>query len=381
MKPKLPKLSFVFGTRPEAIKLAPVILAARKIEGLQLEVCVTGQHRQMLDPILDFFEIKPEYDFNIMQPDQSLTAITTTVIEKVSGYLNYSKPDYVIVQGDTTTVLATGIAAFYNNVKIAHVEAGLRTWNLKSPYPEEMNRVLVSKIAQIHFTPTELGKENLVKENVHNNIIVTGNTVIDALLLATQKLKAGTNRIKSLCDGFFDDNKKIVLITGHRRENLGAAFESICKAILELSIQNPEVKFVYPVHLNPKVQEPVVRYLGNQSNIFLIAPLDYPDFVYLMTRSYLILSDSGGVQEEAPSLGKPVLVMRNNTERPEGIEAGVVMLVGTDREKITSSVQMLLGNTEVYNRMASSKNPYGDGTASEKILKFLINYFNENSCN
>ncbi len=377
MEKQLPKLSFVFGTRPEAIKLAPIILAAQNIKGLRTEVCVTGQHRQMLDIILNFFGIKPSVDFNIMQPNQSLTAITTTIIEKASNYLSNSKPDYVVVQGDTSTVLATSIAAFYNNIKIAHVEAGLRTWDLTSPYPEEMNRVLVSKIADVHFSPTLLGKENLHKENVFKNVVVTGNTVIDALLVANDKLKANPPAVHSLPEYFFEKNNRIVLITAHRRESFGEGFESICQAILHLAIMYPEVKFVYPVHLNPKVQESVFRSLNNQPNIFLIAPLDYPEFVYMMNKSYLILSDSGGVQEEAPSLGKPVLVMRNNTERPEGIDAGVIKLVGTDKNNIISNVQLLLENPEAYNKMASGKNPYGDGTATVKILNFLISHFNE----
>lgn len=381
MPKKLPKLSFVFGTRPEAIKLAPIILAARKISGLELEVCVTGQHREMLDIILTFFSIEPTLDLNVMRSNQSLTSLTATVIQEVSKYLQKSQPDYVFVQGDTTSVLATGISAFYNKVKVAHVEAGLRTWDMTSPYPEEMNRVVVSKIADFHFAPTELAKQNLIKENVTKNILVTGNTVIDALLLTAEKLKSTPPQMRALPEGFFASDNKIILITGHRRESFGEAFESICTAIYKLAIGNPEIDFIYPVHLNPNVQEPVFRILKNQKNVWLIPPLDYPEFIYLMSKSYLILSDSGGVQEEAPTLGKPVLVMRENTERPEGIEAGVVKLVGTDEKNIISNVQNLIDNTEEYLKMATCKNPYGDGTASVKILEHIINHYNENYSN
>ena len=381
MPKKLPKLSFVFGTRPEAIKLAPIILAARKISGLELEVCVTGQHREMLDIILTFFSIEPTLDLNVMRSNQSLTSLTATVIQEVSKYLQKSQPDYVFVQGDTTSVLATGISAFYNKVKVAHVEAGLRTWDMTSPYPEEMNRVVVSKIADFHFAPTELAKQNLIKENVTKNILVTGNTVIDALLLTAEKLKSTPPQMRALPEGFFASDNKIILITGHRRESFGEAFESICTAIYKLAMGNPEIDFIYPVHLNPNVQEPVFRILKNQKNVWLIPPLDYPEFIYLMSKSYLILSDSGGVQEEAPTLGKPVLVMRENTERPEGIEAGVVKLVGTDEKNIISNVQNLIDNTEEYLKMATCKNPYGDGTASVKILEHIINHYNENYSN
>ncbi len=377
----LPKISFVFGTRPEAIKLAPIIIVAQKSKQFQIEICVTGQHKQMLTPILDFFSIQPTVNFNLMNPGETMADSLGNMVKVISDYLKNSNPDYVIIQGDTTSVLATALAAFYNKIKIVHVEAGLRTWDLASPFPEEMNRVLVSKIADLHFAPTKLSKNNLKKENLKNNIKITGNTVIDALVMALKLIKKTKPSYKNLPGDFFDRKQKMILITGHRRESFGESFESICNAILELALKNKNVNFVYPVHLNPNVQEPVFRILQNQLNIWLIEPLEYPSFIYLMSKSYLILSDSGGVQEEAPTLGKPVLVMRKNTERPEGLKAGVVKLVGTNKSSIIKNVQNLLDKKNIYRKMSKGGNPYGDGKSAKRILDYIAKHFNENTDN
>jgi UDP-N-acetylglucosamine 2-epimerase (non-hydrolysing) len=370
------KISLIFGTRPEAIKLAPIILLLKSDKRFDVEVCVTAQHRSMLDQVLQIFNINPDVDLNIMKPNQSLAEITSNAIKSIDGYLAASKPDIVLVQGDTTTVLAASLASFYHKIPVGHVEAGLRTHNKYSPFPEEINRVTTTHIAELHFAPTELSKQNLLRETIsEDKIFITGNTVIDALLIAKEKVKNSPPNIDGLSEEIMDGNGPIVLITGHRRENFGGGFESMCSAILELSKKFRDHRFIYPVHLNPNVREPVFRLLGTQSNISLIEPLSYLPFVRLMLRSKLILTDSGGIQEEAPTFGIPVLVMRDTTERPEGVTAGTVKLVGTEKEKIVSTVSDLLSNSASYNAMASSANPYGDGKASLRIIQHLAEYF------
>ncbi len=370
------KLSFIFGTRPEAIKLAPLILQFKNTTDYDVNVCVTAQHREMLDQVLEIFEIIPDVDLNLMQPNQTLSKLTAKVITAIDEYLDDYKPDLIFVQGDTTTVFAVSLVAFYKKIKIAHVEAGLRTWNKYSPFPEEINRVLTSRLADFHFAPTQTSKNNLLKEGLPDeNIYITGNTVIDALFLAKEKIEENFPEIPGLESGIFGDGNKNVLITGHRRENFGEGFEAICKAISDLSAEFPEVNFIYPVHLNPNVQEPVKKYLSHQKNIHLINPLSYLPFVAAMYKSDIVLTDSGGVQEEAPSFGKPVLVMRENTERPEAVTAGTVKLVGTDSNKIFSEVKTLLTDPVAYEKMANAVNPYGDGLASKRIVKIISDYF------
>jgi len=370
------KISLIFGTRPEAIKLAPIILLLKKDPRFNVEVCVTAQHRSMLDQVLQIFNITPDVDLNIMKPNQSLAEITSNAIKSIDGYLANSKPDIVLVQGDTTTVFAASLASFYHKIPVGHVEAGLRTHNKYSPFPEEINRVMTTHIAELHFAPTELSKENLLRETVpQEKIFVTGNTVIDALLIAREKVKNTPPVIDGLSEEILNGTNPIVLITGHRRENFGGGFESMCNAIADLSKKFPDHRFIYPVHLNPNVREPVFRLIGNSANISLIEPLSYLPFVRLMLRSKLILTDSGGIQEEAPTFGIPVLVMRDTTERPEGNASGTVKLVGTEREKIVSTVSDLLLNTSAYDAMASSANPYGDGKASLRIIQHLAEYF------
>lgn len=372
------KISIIFGTRPEAIKLCPLVLELKKYQTeVNCQVCVTGQHRQMLDQVLDVFGIKPDCDLNLMQPNQTLGVLTARAIEKLDVYFAETIPDIVVVQGDTTTVLAGAMAAFYHKIPVAHVEAGLRTGNMLSPYPEEANRVLTTRLATWHFCPTETSRQNLLKEGVlEENIYVTGNTVIDALHWALEHTKDMTISISGLTDEFVENlsNKRMVLITGHRRENFGDGFRHICKAIVTLAKQFPDVEFVYPVHLNPNVQQPVNEIIGkeNLGNIHLIQPLEYLPFLHLMSKSYLILTDSGGVQEEAPSLGKPVLVMRDTTERPEAVMAGTVRLVGSDRDRIVSACHELLTDHVVYQRMANAVNPYGDGMAVPRIIDVLL---------
>jgi UDP-N-acetylglucosamine 2-epimerase (non-hydrolysing) len=370
------KVSFVFGTRPEAIKLCPLILELGKHPEFQTHVCVTGQHRQMLDQVLDVFEVVPDVDLRLMQPGQTLAELTTRAIAAVDGYLGESSPDLVIVQGDTTTSLCAALAAFYRRIAVGHVEAGLRTWNKLSPFPEEINRVMISRIADLHFAPTPWAERNLLREGVEGDrIFVTGNTVIDALLIAVEKVRRNPPRIPGLPSHLMNGGSHLplVLITGHRRENFGDGFGRICHAILELSDRFRDVAFVYPVHLNPNVRRPVFDILSGQSNVYLIDPLAYLPFVALMDRSRIILTDSGGVQEEAPALGKPVLVMRDTTERPEAVEAGVVKLVGTDRKKIVDEVATLLVDDRAYAAMANAVNPYGDGKACHRIVAALGN--------
>ena len=377
------KILLVFGTRPEAIKMAPLVHEFKKYpEDFQTIVCVTGQHREMLDQVLELFQIVPDYDLNIMKPNQDLYDVTSRILLGMRDVLKEVKPDVVFVHGDTTTSTASALAAFYQQIPVAHVEAGLRTGNIYSPWPEEMNRLITGRIAAYNFSPTPLSKQNLLKENVaESTITVTGNTVIDALQWVVKKIESETElssalQAELLSMGYdtnrLADGKRLVLITGHRRENFGEGFLNICHAIKTLSEQYPDVDFVYPMHLNPNVRKPVMDILGdNTSNIFLIEPLQYLQFVYLMEKSYLILTDSGGVQEEAPGLGKPVLVMRDTTERPEAVEAGTVLLVGTNRDKIEQGVSNLLEDNALYTKMSEAINPYGDGLACGRIIEVM----------
>lgn len=367
------KVLTVFGTRPEAIKMAPVVHAIARAEGIDSKVCVTAQHRQMLDQVLELFDIKPDFDLDLMRPGQDLTDITSNVLLGMRTVFKKWRPDWVLVHGDTTTTLATSLAAYYEKIAVGHVEAGLRTGNIYSPWPEEMNRRIAGAISGVHFAPTETAKANLLREGYSaSNIIVTGNTVIDALLDVVQRVRNDSTLVAELERRFpfLDKTKKLILVTGHRRENFGDGFLNICAALAELS-KREDVQIVYPVHLNPNVQEPVNRLLNKKSNIHLIAPQDYLPFVYLMDKAYLLLTDSGGIQEEAPSLGKPVLVMRDTTERPEAISAGTVKLVGTDRIKILNEVVRLLEDSSEYKRMSHAHNPFGDGRAANKIVTFL----------
>ena len=371
------KILFVFGTRPEAIKMAPVIKAFKDEKIFDTKVCVTGQHRQMLDQVLDIFDIKPDYDLNIMELGQDLFDITANVLSGMKNVLSEYSPDLVLVHGDTSTTSATAIAAFYQKIKVGHIEAGLRTGNIYSPWPEEVNRQISGVIANYHFAPTSTSMENLLKENKNKeNILVTGNTVIDALFLVLDKIekdaKLKNTILKSISDQYrFNSDKKIILVTGHRRENFGEGFTNICKALKKIADDNHDVDIVYPVHLNPNVQKPVKNILSNSKNIYLINPLSYENFIYLMSKSYFIITDSGGVQEEAPSLGKPVLVLRNTTERPEALEAGTVKLVGTNFEAIVNESQKFLDDEKEYKKMSKAHNPYGDGSASRRIVNFF----------
>ncbi|WMT15020.1 non-hydrolyzing UDP-N-acetylglucosamine 2-epimerase [Serratia fonticola] len=370
------KVLTVFGTRPEAIKMAPLVHALAQDDAFESRVCVTAQHREMLDQVLRLFEIVPDYDLNIMKPGQGLSEITCRILEGIKGVLEDFKPDVVLVHGDTTTTMATSLAAFYQRIPVGHVEAGLRTGNLYSPWPEEANRKLTGHLAMYHFSPTENSRQNLLRESLRDDhIFVTGNTVIDALLWVRDRIMHNSELRSSLDQRypFLDANKKLILVTGHRRESFGGGFERICSALAEIALQHPDVQVVYPVHLNPNVSEPVNRILKGIDNIILIDPQDYLPFVYLMTRSYLILTDSGGIQEEAPSLGKPVLVMRDTTERPEAVDAGTVQLVGTDVAKIVDAVTRLLTDEGEYHAMSRAHNPYGDGHACQRILEALKN--------
>ncbi|GIT98087.1 non-hydrolyzing UDP-N-acetylglucosamine 2-epimerase [Sulfurovum sp. TSL1] len=373
------KVLLVFGTRPEAIKMAPLILAFQKhSQDLEAKVCVTAQHREMLDQVFDIFDITPNFDLNIMKAGQDLYDITSNILLGMKEVLKEYQPDILFVHGDTTTTLTAALSAFYQKIPVAHVEAGLRTGDIYSPWPEEANRKLTSQITKYHFAPTETSKDNLLKENIDkNNIHVTGNTVIDALFWVLEKIEKDENLklalTKTIKSDFsaFENEERLVLITGHRRENFGQGFLDICSAIKMLAEEHPDVNFVYPVHLNPNVQKPVLELLSGIHNIYLIAPLDYEPFVYLMSKSYLILTDSGGIQEEAPSLGKPVLVMRNTTERPEALEAGTVKLVGTDPLTIVDKVNKLLNDKVLYENMSQAHNPYGDGKACYRIVNLI----------
>lgn len=368
------KVLTVFGTRPEAIKMAPLALQLAEDDRFESRVCVTAQHREMLDQVLGLFELKPDYDLNLMKPGQDLNDITCGILQGLKSVLADFKPDMVLVHGDTATTFATSLSAYYQQIPVGHVEAGLRTGNLYSPWPEEANRKLTGALAAKHFAPTETSRQNLLKENIDPaNIHVTGNTVIDALFEVVRKLEKGPlgDELRARFD-FLKDDKRLVLVTGHRRESFGEGFENICRALAETAKAHPDVQIVYPVHLNPNVREPVNRLLAGVDNITLIEPQDYLPFVYLMNRAHIILTDSGGIQEEAPSLGKPVLVMRNTTERPEAVQAGTVKLVGTSVDVITSELTKLLDQPELYSAMSYAHNPYGDGNACKRILDALV---------
>lgn len=371
------KILTVFGTRPEAIKMAPLVHALACNPAIESKVCVTAQHREMLDQVLALFEITPDYDLDIMKPGQDMTAVTASILVGMQDVLKQFQPDYVLVHGDTATTFAAALAAYYQKIPVGHVEAGLRTGDLYSPWPEEANRKLTGALAQIHFAPTDTSKANLLKEGVPaDSIVVTGNTVIDALLAVKKKIDTDTALRERLESEFpyLQAARRLILITGHRRESFGAGFERICESIAAAAKEFPDTDFVYPVHLNPNVREPVKRLLSHLKNVFLVEPLDYLPFVYLMTRAYIILTDSGGIQEEAPSLGKPVLVMRDTTERPEAVAAGTVRLVGTDVEMITSQIRLLLSDVAQYQKMSFAHNPYGDGKASERSIQFLLDW-------
>ncbi|WP_272657585.1 non-hydrolyzing UDP-N-acetylglucosamine 2-epimerase [Providencia sp. PROV118] len=368
------KVLTVFGTRPEAIKMAPLVHALAEDTDFEAKVCVTAQHREMLDQVLKLFEIIPDYDLNIMKPGQDLTDITCRILEGLKSVFADFQPDVVLVHGDTATTMATSLAAFYHRIPVGHVEAGLRTGNLYSPWPEEANRKIAGHLAMYHFVPTENSRQNLLKESIpDSHIFVTGNSVIDALLWVRDKVMSDQHMMEKLAANypFIDPNKKMILVTGHRRESFGGGFERICHALAEIAQAHPDVQVVYPVHLNPNVSEPVKRILHDIDNIILISPQDYLPFVYLMNHAYLILTDSGGIQEEAPSLGKPVLVMRDTTERPEAVDAGTVRLVGTDTQKIVKEVNRLLTDDAEYHEMSRAHNPYGDGHACQRILAAL----------
>lgn len=373
------KLLIVFGTRPEAIKMAPLVKMFQKHSTVfDIKVCVTAQHREMLDQVLDLFEIVPDFDLNIMKPKQDLYDVTSNVLQGMKLVLSEFKPDVVFVHGDTTTTFAASLAAFYQQIKVAHIEAGLRTGDIYSPWPEEANRQLTTHITKYHFAPTKISKINLLKENVKEaNILVTGNTVIDALFLALEKIKSNTQIERSiifhLSSQFrYNLERKIILVTGHRRENHGQGFINICEALKQIAIEHKEIDIVYPVHLNPNVQDPVKRILSNLNNVYLIEPLQYDQFIYLMDKSYFIITDSGGIQEEAPSLGKPVLVLRDTTERPEAVEAGTVKLVGTDIFNIVSEAEKLLLDQTAYDVMCQANNPYGQGNACKIIAEYIM---------
>jgi UDP-N-acetylglucosamine 2-epimerase (non-hydrolysing) len=374
------KILVIFGTRPEAIKMAPVVKELKKhMDKLDAKVCVTAQHREMLDQVLKLFEITPDFDLNIMKPGQDLYDITSNILLGLKAVLTDFKPDLVLVHGDTTTTLASSLACFYQKIQIGHVEAGLRTGNIYSPWPEEANRKLTSSLSKFHFTPTNASKDNLISEGVDDeNILITGNTVVDALKITLDKInmndalqKELRNEIKSL--GYEINERKIVIITGHRRENFGSGFENICAALAQLAGNYPSFDFVYPVHLNPNILKPAKYYLGHYKNIYLIPPVGYETFIYLMSKSFIILTDSGGIQEEAPSLGIPVLVMRDTSERPEAITAGTAKLVGANKTKIVEEFENLINNPDEYNKMSFAHNPYGNGNASSMIVNFILN--------
>jgi UDP-N-acetylglucosamine 2-epimerase (non-hydrolysing) len=383
------RILIIFGTRPEAIKIAPLVKALEQDKFFNLRICVTAQHREMLDQVLNIFDIVPNYDLNLMKPGQDLFDITSRVLLGLRDVLKDFNPDVVLVHGDTGTSTAAALAAFYKQIPVGHIEAGLRTHNIYSPWPEEMNRQLTGRLTTFHFAPTPWSKENLLKENISaDRIAVTGNTVIDALHLAINKIEQSDElkqEITQLLNGHIPNfkyqliNKKLVLITGHRRENFGDGFVNMCKAIKEIASQQNDALIIYPVHLNPNVQKPVNDILGDCDNVYLIPPLEYLPFIYLMSKSHFVLTDSGGIQEEAPGLGKPVLVMRDTTERPEAIQAGTVKLVGTNQDKIIKESLKLLNNTEVYNNMSKANNPYGDGKACTRIIEFLKEMFQKNT--
>ena len=368
------KILTVFGTRPEAIKMAPILKELDNFKNIHSKLCITGQHKEMLNQVLNIFDIKADYDLDIMKKNQTLAGITSRILTNIKNVFDDFNPDIVLVHGDTTTTFSASLAAFYQGIPIGHIEAGLRTGDIYSPWPEEANRLLTSKIANLHFAPTTAAKENLLNEKIADDkIFVTGNTVIDALKIGLNQID---NNIKTKNDldhlfSYLDLNADIILVTGHRRENFGAGFQNICEALKEIALQNNSLQIVYPVHLNPNVKNKVESILSGIENIFLIDPLEYIPFVYLMSKSKLILTDSGGIQEEAPSLGKPVVVLREHTERPEAIEAGTVMLAGTNKQDIINLTNRLLNDEALYNTMSIAKNPFGDGSSSKKICKIL----------
>jgi UDP-N-acetylglucosamine 2-epimerase (non-hydrolysing) len=368
------KVLVVFGTRPEAIKMAPVVKNLRECGGIQVSVCVTAQHRQMLDQVLELFDIHPEYDLNLMRPDQTLSGLTAAALDGVASVLDAFRPELVLVHGDTTTSFAAALACFYKKIPVGHVEAGLRTGNIYSPWPEEMNRLFTAKLASFHFAPTRAARDNLLSEGVSDDRIwVTGNTVIDALLDVVDKISVSHELVAEFRQQMLwlnNPSRKVILVTGHRRENFGAGIEGICRALSRVAVEH-DVEIVYPVHPNPNVMEPVYRLLSNKHNVHLVEPLEYLSFVYLMSKAYLIVTDSGGVQEEAPSLGKPVLLMRETTERPEAVEAGTVRIVGVDENLIYNEVSLLLSDSEYYKRMSVAHNPYGDGKAAKRIAGII----------
>lgn len=376
------RLELIIGTRPEAIKLAPVVLAAREVAALRVRVCLTAQHREMADQVLHVFGIQPDVDLDVMQPGQTLGALTARLMARLGEHFRQSRPAMIVVQGDTTTALCAALAAYYERIPVAHVEAGLRTWDKRAPFPEEINRQLISRLADLNFAPTAQARENLLRDQVApESVSVVGNTVIDALLLARERVRtleaSDASPLETLDAGVRTAAKgtgRLVLVTGHRRENFGEGFDAICRAIRLLATRYPDVSFVYPVHLNPNVREPVFRILGSRPNVHLIPPLSYLPFVAMMDRATLILTDSGGIQEEAPSLGKPVLVMRDSTERPEGVAAGTARLVGADEDKIVSEVSRLLDDEAACASMSSPSNPYGDGRASGRILDACLGF-------
>jgi UDP-N-acetylglucosamine 2-epimerase (non-hydrolysing) len=364
----------IFGTRPEAIKMAPLVKEFLKNDNFETKVCVTAQHREMLDQVLSFFEIKADYDLDLMKPNQNLYSLTGDILNGLKPVLEEFQPDYVYVHGDTTTTMAASIAAFYSGAKVCHVEAGLRTFDKRAPFPEEINRSIAGRVCDYHFAPTSISKENLLRENIADkNVLITGNTVIDALQDSVARVESLEDEEIAALKSTVNFSKRTILVTGHRRENHGQGFINICSALKQIATENSDVEIIYPVHLNPNVQKPVYELLKGIENIKLIAPLSYPSFVWLMNKAYLIITDSGGVQEEAPSLGKPVLVMRDTTERPEAVDAGTVILVGTDTEKIVLEATQLLDNKEKYNEMSALHNPYGDGKACSRIVEFIEN--------
>lgn len=371
----------IFGTRPEAIKMAPLVKEFRKHnDKFETKVCITAQHREMLDQVLSFFEIVPDYDLDLMKPNQNLYNLTGDILIGLKPILEDFKPDFVYVHGDTTTTMASSIAAFYSGAKVCHIEAGLRTFNMQSPFPEEMNRCVTGVISHVHFSPTETSKKNLIKENkTEKSVVITGNTVIDALQFSVAKVKEEGFEDDEIANlkGIIENKKRLLLVTGHRRENHGQGFINICDALKKIATNDQNIQIIYPVHLNPNVQKPVYDLLGKIKNIKLIDPLSYPAFVWLMDQAYFIITDSGGVQEEAPSLGKPVLVLRDTTERPEAVDAGTVILVGTNEKKIVSEAEKLLNDKSFYKNMSMLHNPYGDGKACERIVTHISNIENE----
>lgn len=372
------KILVVFGTRPEAIKMAPLVIKLRESGMFYAKVCVTAQHRHMLDQVLKIFEIEPDYDLDLMKPGQDLFDVTSNVLLKIKQVLFDFTPDLVFVHGDTTTSFSAALACYYKQIPVAHIEAGLRTYNIYSPWPEELYRQLTARIVKYHFAPTLIAKNNLIQEAVNaTNIVITGNTVIDALHIVKERLSADYSVVTKISEeirkaGYQITERRIILVTGHRRENFGQGFQNICEALKTIAYENNDVDIVYPLHLNPNVKGPVQQILSGINNMYLIEPLDYEPFVYLMSQSYIVLTDSGGVQEEAPGFGKPVLVMRDNTERPEALKAGTVKLVGTNKKRIIKEISSLLHNIKDYNKMAIAHNPYGDGKACDRIIKYLI---------